>query len=164
MGDKKKHDGTPIPPELWGKDHFSTLVYIESVCVDGRGVPKAAKMRTGPGRLRRGDTSGPPGDYGGEEYPTRLGNGVSLYNHDDWDCVDDMIEVGLVVAHGTGLNPVFDLTPAGWMVAGMVRRHLARMGLRNRRGYAGFNMDLAIRYAKNEGDAVPCFELPELPK
>jgi hypothetical protein len=29
----------PVPIELWGKDHWTTLAYIETRCVDYDGVP-----------------------------------------------------------------------------------------------------------------------------
>ena len=39
----------PIPMVLWGKDHWSTLAYIETTCVDstdGIGRPSHARIQT----------------------------------------------------------------------------------------------------------------------
>lgn len=123
----RKHDGKPVPIELWGRDHESTMLYIESRCVDNGGVPLAANMRTGSGRFARGDMShgAPPG---GKDYPTRLGDGSELHDHDDWDCVDDLVEAGLIEWQGTGANPVFVLTDIGWAFAGLLRRKRAEKG------------------------------------
>jgi hypothetical protein len=120
----KEWDHKPVPMEQWGKDHWSTLLYIESRAVDGGGQPKMAQMRQWPGRPRRGWEGGgmlpEPAAY-----PTRLKNGSRLAEHDDWDCVSDMEAAGLVEWHGTGLQPIIKLTSYGWLVAGALRRHRA---------------------------------------
>jgi hypothetical protein len=125
----REWDREPVPMELWGKDHLSTLLYIESRCVDGGGRPMLARMRHWPGRPLRGwDGSGPEG--GGmpcmpTACPTRLKDGSDLSNHDDWDCVDDMEAEGLLETLGTGLQPIIKLTDYGWLVASALRRHRA---------------------------------------
>jgi hypothetical protein len=43
-------------------------------------------------------------------------------NDDDWIAVDDFIKHGLLRWEGTGMNPVFKLTPLGWAVAHAARR------------------------------------------
>ena len=110
MSERKrtKWDGKAIPPERWGKDHRSTLLYIETRCVDYGGVLDRRQLRT--------DAS---------EHPTRLADGIDLLGHDDLDCIDDMIEAGLVQSWGTGLNPVVSLTDAGWIIAHNMRRERA---------------------------------------
>lgn len=119
---QRKHDGKPVPVELWGKDHRSTLLYIETQCVDQGGVPGAAQMRTWRGRPRRGRVDHRvPMDHA-KDYPTILADGTELFEHDDWDCVDDMVEAGLLIWEGTGINPIFKLTDAGWRFAGALRR------------------------------------------
>lgn len=119
-GKQAEWDGKPIPPERWGRDHFTTLLYVETVCVDGDGQPRAEKMRSEPGRPRRGKVGerafDPPG-----RYPTRLKDG-DLFGHDDWDCVSDMEHAGLIEWGGTGLQPILKLTDYGWLVAGALRR------------------------------------------
>ena len=160
--EKQKHDGTPVPPELWGKDHVSTMVYIESVCVDGSGQPRSEKMRTWGGRPQKGKVRGFPSVEFEKEYPTRLSNGVELHDHDDWDCVNDMEAAGLIIWNGTGIQPIFELTPGGWMFAGMLRRHLAKMSLVGKRGYLGFDVADAVAYAKVAGNAIRDYEVSEI--
>ena len=48
----------------------------------------------------------------GSHYPTRLKEG-EVKDHDDWDCVDDAIEEGLVEDVGTGLNRAYKFTKLG---------------------------------------------------
>jgi hypothetical protein len=49
-------------------------------------------------------------------------------NESDMDALSGMDADGLVIWRGTGLNPVFSLTDAGWAVAHMLRRHRAEHG------------------------------------
>ena len=91
-----------IPIERWGKDHFGTLLYIESRVVDFRGKIAPAHMRTG------------------ARYPTYLRDG-QLENHDDWDCLTDIEAAGLARYE----NDCVSLTDEGWRVAGLLRRHRA---------------------------------------
>ena len=121
---KRKHDGKPIPVEQWGRDHLSTMLYIETRCVDYAGVPAAAHMRTWSGRPSRGDMKGI--GYGHQEdYPSRLADGMELSDHDDWDCADDFEAAGLLEWQGTGMNPIFKLTDKGWEFAHNLRRQKA---------------------------------------
>ena len=160
--EKRKHDGKPVPPELWGRDHLSTLLYVESCAVDANHKPNHAKMRTWSGRPRRGHGKDlPPEVIGGKDYPTRLANGVELYEHDDWDCVDDMVAAGLIEWEGTGTHPILLLTSVGWMVAGMLRRHYSASSLAGKRG-VGFRPAMAVRYAKNCADEIPTFSSPTI--
>jgi hypothetical protein len=112
----------PVSPELWGKDHFTTLLYIASVCVDNGGEPKAECMRTWPGRPLRGKVGArqPLRDKG---YPTCLRDGSEVSDHDDWDCVDDMVHAGLILWEGTGTQPKFRLTDKGWALVGLLLLH-----------------------------------------
>ncbi len=140
MNEKK-----PISPKLWGKDHKSTLVFIETICVDQGGVPGAEKMRTWSGRPLRGKVRGFPSEGGGRDYPTRLADGTEVSEHDDWDCVDDMVAAGLVIWGGTGTHPVFELTDLGWVIVSMMRRCLATTHLAGKRSLKDFNVADAIK-------------------
>lgn len=112
---------TTIPIEKWGRDHFSTLMYIETCVVDNGGVVRGEKMRSA--------MSG---------YPTRLRDGEQP-NHGDWDCVEDMRAIGLLEGGerntfeayyaGEGPNPKKEphaplrLTKTGWRLAALLRKH-----------------------------------------
>lgn len=88
--------GPRIPLDRWGKDHWSTLAYLETRAVDHQGVIKNANMRTSIKRhplfVARGPL-GPPTDGG--QYPTCYKDG-EMNEHDDWDCLNDMVEAGLL--------------------------------------------------------------------
>ena len=126
---------TPIPVEMWGKDHWSTFAYIEVRCVDHKGQPDRQHMRCDvdlhPGLAphRRGFS-----DHTPKKYPTRLKGGVEVQDHDDWSCIDDMEEAGLLKWEGSGIYPIFVLTDKGKVVAGRLRAHKANGG-----NFAGFN-------------------------
>jgi hypothetical protein len=122
-----------VPIGEFGKDHWSTFAYIETCCVDRKGVVELVRMRTDaqrhPGLVGRVFTSDAV-----QRYPTRLrvdaatGKLRTLDDHDDWDCVEDLEAVGLLAWRGTGIHPVFVLTPLGSQVAGQLRHHKASGG------------------------------------
>ena len=73
-----------IPMNDWGKDHWSTLAYLETCVVDQNGYLDARRMRDS-------DPSYPTRLYGHAADETR-----KVDNHSDWDCVSDFIAAGLV--------------------------------------------------------------------
>lgn len=118
---------TVIPLERFGRDHWSTFAYLETRVVDARGIIDKDRMRTDPDRH--------PGLIGPrvmllvmssrEKYPTRLRDGELLSDHDDWDCMDDLERVGLLVTEGTGIQPLVKLTDEGRRIAAALRAHIA---------------------------------------
>lgn len=121
METEKKH----VPIEKFGKDHWSTFAYAECRIVDNDGLPDLNHMRCdidrhpGLGRARWGG-----GDR--KKYPTILRGGEKLDDHDDWDCIDDLVAAGLLTIHGTGIHPVWAMTEKGWQVAALLRQHKAK--------------------------------------
>lgn len=113
-----------IPMSKWGKDHWSTFLYLETRIVDHRGIPNRRHIQANKNRHPLLVSIG--GD--GSAFGIRLANGVTLAgpDYDEWDCIDDMVEVGLLENEGTGMNPVFRLTELGEKVAGQLRAHKAR--------------------------------------
>lgn len=109
----------------WGKDHWSTFAYAETLAVDNKGIiiPEATKMRTNhkihPFFMNPID---------GSKYPTESRNGDILHGHDDWDCLDDAVKNGLLIDIGTGINRVFKLTERGRTVANLLRDHKSKGG------------------------------------
>lgn len=104
MTEEREWDGAPVSSSFWGKDHLSTLIYIETRCVDWDGHVDPDHMREG------------------EAYPTVLKGDAKLLCHDDWDCVDDLEAAGMLERVWTG---AFRLTDRGWYLVGCIRRHLA---------------------------------------
>ena len=109
----------------WGKDHWSTFAYAETLAVDHEGIiiPEASKMRT---NHKTHPFIGNPID--GSKYPTKLRNGNILRDHDDWDCLDDAVKNGLLIDIGSSLNRVFKLTKRGRSVANLLRWHKSKGG------------------------------------
>ena len=80
-----------IPMSEWGRDHWSTLAYIETCATERQALDD---------RRMRGD---------GRTYPTRLRGFAAdpsriVLDHSDWDCVLDLIAAGLLTPE-PGTNP-----------------------------------------------------------
>jgi len=118
MKKRKSPVRKPIPMTRWGKDHWSTFAYVEMRIVDYAGVPNRRHLRVSP--KRHPGLAHCPWEV---DIPTRLNDGKVRNNHDDIDCIDDMIAAGLLEWKGTGINPIFKLTPLGKEVAGLLRKH-----------------------------------------
>ena len=117
-----------VDPSRWAKDHWSTLAYIDTRIVDYGGRIDHAHMRCHLSRHPQFVSIDPRGEVrDGARYPTRLRDG-ELKDHDDWDCVEDLIAAGLLEWNGTGIHPVFALTPRGLTVAQRLREHKAGGG------------------------------------
>lgn len=143
---EREWDGqSPIGLADWGRDHWSTLAFIECKCVDGaKGVAKLTggmldHMKCNP-RRHRGMlgtlslTVGPAWDV---KYSTELRDGSTVPGHDDWDCVNDMMYAGLIGFVGESFKPGqlfgggtirLKLTPHGMAIAGLLRTHKASGG------------------------------------
>ena len=120
-----------IPMDKWGKDHWSTLAYVETRCVDHDGRLGIRQMRCHPRLHRRLAHEGSM--FGGMPAPTRLREGTTVEPHDDWSCVEDMIAEGLLTTEDEdaalcGESPRFVLTRKGSEVAGALRSHKAGGG------------------------------------
>ena len=118
-----------VPMSQWGKDHFSTLGYIECRIVDNKGTIDPRHLRcnkSANGHRQANRVFG--ADMENREYPTRLRGGTHLYGHDDWSCIDDIVAERLLEWNGTGLHPVFALTERGHTVCAALRKHKAQSG------------------------------------
>lgn len=131
-------DVTPIVPVAkWGRDHWTTLLYAESRCVDYKGKIDNAHMRTN-ARVHRKMLGEPQMRMAmsSEDYPTRLRNGDTVDRHDDWSCLEEMVAHGLLtVVSESDKRPgqpfgggviVIALTDLGWRVAHTIRRDRGR--------------------------------------
>ena len=125
----------PITMDRWGRDHWSTLAFIETLCVDHGGQLNDRFRRN----LRVNERTHPGHGYWESdmrwkpEYGTRLkgyakDHKLQLPDHDDWDCAEDMEAAGLLLNLGTGINPIWKLTERGLDIAAMLRAHKANGG------------------------------------
>ena len=116
--------------DKWGKDHWSTFAYVESLAVNsgekGIAIPDNVKMRTNEKTHPHlvGNMGYMTDAFNGSGYPTRLKDG-QMKGHDDWDCLDDAVREGLLFDVGTGLNRAFKLTEFGFAISAQLRHHKA---------------------------------------
>src|SRR5271154_4036156 len=82
--------------ENFGRDHWTTFLYIETCCVDHGGMPNKVRMRCDRRRHPWFVHMNPADGMREGGYPTRLRDGAELHDHDDWDCIDDLIAEGLL--------------------------------------------------------------------
>ena len=101
-----------VPRSKFGKDHWSTLAYVETRAVDHGGVIDPRHMRDKTTRLWR------------PEYATILFDGKKQAGHDDWDCVKDL-EAAFLLRQADGK---LSLTRDGWKVVSELRQFRAEGG------------------------------------
>lgn len=123
-----------IPVSEWGKDHWSTLAYIETRAVDHGGEPYKEHMRCDPD-IHPQFANSTNRAFPNSRYPTRLKT-RELYGHDDWSCLEDAEEAGFIRSKGTGLFPIYELTDYGRVVVGKLRAWKA-----SGRNYHEFTLD-----------------------
>lgn len=126
-----------ISLHFWGKDHWSTLAYLETVITDKKGIIDNRKMRCNPRLHRELANVGLGGVIDGGKYPTRLKGGKLKRLHDDWSCLEDMVADGLIIAafRVTDSGEVFGnsealvkFTPLGEKIASKLRSFKAGGG------------------------------------
>ena len=129
---------TPVPVALFGKDHWSLLAYVETVCVDGKGaVGSIVKSR-----LRGNEHTHPLLAVNARaapwraNYSTRLAGffdfadrsdtdkavqaGLQLLGHDDWDCLDDLAAAGYLEILSM-VNGFVRMLPLGQVTTALLR-------------------------------------------
>lgn len=123
-----------VQPELWGKDHYSTLAYIETKLIESSGysVRFDPHMRQKRRHFRLlGDPSvwnlGVPME---RQYGTRLSDGTYLPWHDDWDCVADMWAAGLFLGPAADFDrgAKLQLSDVGHRAVAAIRKFKAQGG------------------------------------
>jgi len=115
-----------IPVEVWGKDHWSTLAYIDALMVDHKGkfeMKGDARMRSNRRHFRLMPT--PNGVTMSPEHGSRLLDGSIVAGHDDWCCVQDFANAGLLNRTPEQLEPgvVFKLSTKGNELVERLRVH-----------------------------------------
>jgi hypothetical protein len=105
-----------IPSAVWGKDHWTTLAYVETVATDCAGfqVGSDARMRTNRRHFRvmqdclkprRAKAGGIGLVMDPVAHATRLNDGQTVEGHDDWNCVQDLANEGLFNLDASGVEP-----------------------------------------------------------
>ena len=104
-----------IPSQVWGKDHWTTLAYIETVATDCAGfqVGNDPRMRSNRRNFRvmqgclkpRRAKNGGVGIVMDLEHGSRLNDGQIVSGHDDWSCLQDMANEGLFNLDASGVQP-----------------------------------------------------------
>lgn len=132
----------------FGRDHWTTLAYVETLCVDSakKGVGEVDKRRM---RVNRGrhpmhavnHNLGSVGEWK-SEFGTRLlgyldakGKPVAerqIKSHDDWDCLNDLEAAGFVEVISEA-NGFVRMTEKGLGVGAALRAYKAHRGM-----YSGF--------------------------
>lgn len=128
--------------ERFGKDHWSLFAYIEYICVNGNnGLGKIQRNRV------RCNSSKHPllsaGIKWEDSYSTRLSGffeypfnadiekscatGFQILGHDDWDCIDDLNNAGLIEIVSFA-NGIVKLTEKGIAVLSQLISHKANGG------------------------------------
>lgn len=90
-----------------GRDHASCLLYLQTVEANHRGDVRAHHG----GQHMRWKVRNFPKWEG--KYGSRLWDGTILTDHDDFDCIEDLEALGLLVDYGTGFQPMIRLTKKG---------------------------------------------------
>ena len=120
----------PVPVADWGRDHWSTLAYLETRVVDEGGRVDPYRMRCDGSRHPEKVRFTPGGAHGSGGYPTRLRGGVELAGHDDWDCLEDAIAAGLLKPQDGAdkLRNRYALTELGELFCAKLRAHKGHGG------------------------------------
>lgn len=132
---------TPIPMQAWGKDHWSTLAYIETVMEGCAGfqVGVDARMKTGryharvlastPNPKRTTRPSAAIAMVMRPEHATVLKDGTRVEQHDDWHCLYDFQDAGLFnTTERFQPGDVLHFSPLGHALAAGLRAHKAQGG------------------------------------
>ena len=129
---------TPITPEKFGKDHWSTLAYAETCAVEGSCLDKR-RLRCNPNRhpmhnveaILFASQDRPEWDA---KYGTRLAGffenkdlKLRVGEHDDWDCLNDLEAAGLIEVISEA-NAYIVFTDLGLEVTAALRKHKANGG------------------------------------
>lgn len=133
--------------EKFGKDHWSTLAYAETVMVECKGFqvgfdPRMRQCRHHYRVMReqcrspKRPTSAPDHRCMWKpEYATVLNDGSMVEGHDDWHCIQDMINAGLFSLDGKAMEVgdcepgvVLHLSDLGRDYVNQLREHKARGG------------------------------------
>lgn len=132
-----------IPVDFWGKDHYSTLAYVETVMVECAGFevgvdPRMRSnrrtfrmlMQTNKSPRRAGSNSWQLARAMEPQHTSFLKHGATSEGHDDWCCLQDMASAGLFTDGDDCVEPgnVLHLSDLGRRFVVALREHKAAGG------------------------------------
>lgn len=141
--------GSSLPPAVWGKDHFSTLAYLETCAVDHSGSVSNARLRCDE-RLHPAVVDRLPVEA--RDYPTILRGGKLQAGHDDWSCIEDFVAAGLLMAYYLDRNVAQEMY-SGARITRQVRVSFTHAGIRLAHSLRAWKM-LGGTYATFEPEAA----------
>lgn len=132
--------GDYVPLDKFGRDHWSTLAYVETVMVECGGFQVGSDphmrsgrrnwrvLREGCPKPKRPTRSSLANDLVmSREHGSRLSDGTYVPGHDDWHCIQDMVVLGFFDSDAEpGVTLRF--LPLGQSVALALRQHKANGG------------------------------------
>lgn len=118
--EEKKEEQEIIPHNLFGVYHWMMLLRVEGWVVMNNGEIEAERMRTNFNRR-------PPAPKGKQWdkliHSTRTNKGTLIDDHDDWDCLNDLVALGLVNIDIWKNKKIVSLTETGFQVYVRLRRY-----------------------------------------
>jgi hypothetical protein len=113
-----------IPINKWGKDHWSLLGYLFVRQIDGQMIKHENLRCNGKEHPLLYQNKRTICEWK-SSYGTRLNDKTQLDEHDDWDCLDDMENEGLVDIISL-INGFYKLTDKGINIGKELMAHKAK--------------------------------------
>lgn len=129
-----------ISESLFGKDHWSTLLFLETQIVDKAFPIDLRRMRVNDSKraFSNGASIHSESCKWQDSWSTRLKGGAIENGHDDIDVLDDLEDSGYIKNNGTHINIYPLLTDKGWKVCEAIRKHKGNGGT-----FATFDLSMA---------------------
>jgi hypothetical protein len=113
-----ENQNVPIPPTLFGTIHWVMLLRVESWAVMNNGEIQKERMSTNYNKR----PPAPSGKQWDKMNSTHLNNGYLVEDHDDWDCLDDLIGNGFVQTEMWKNKKLVKLTEKGFQTFVKLRK------------------------------------------
>lgn len=150
-----------VKEQQFGKDHWSTLAFLETQIVDRTLPIDLRRMRVNDSK--RGFSNGNMNIFPSDksihkwidEWSTELKDGSLSSGHDDIDVVDDLEKFGYLNNNGTHINIIPKLTEKGLKVCNAIRKHKGEGG-----SFATFDLNMAGIVLESEYRHDRRYEVP----
>lgn len=134
---------TFISPNLFGRDHITTFMFVETQVVNKGHFKLKPEPRMRTHRHNHRLVANKLGGGFGDKYGTRLSNGKEIMQHDDWDCIQDLAHFGFLCVEETDETDFqsikraivlreygkVTLTELGWDTANALRKYRLTMAV-----------------------------------